>query len=325
MADSPPRSDAPGPASGDDLTPRAGGGGAEPGRFTAAPAPWGGSPPWWSTSPGDGTGPHGLPGGTGPHALPGTRGGTGPLRVPRQGGGTGPHRLPPNGTGPQVMPPGTGSFPAVPPNAPGAVTPPAEGRRQVSGLLLGAGIGAVLVAVLTASLVAFQPDDEGKGKTPPGAGPSTKKITAVAVAGGLHRDATIAPQASAAYPFVAAAVRVGGVPAAKDGTAVYAEPRPGRLNVLFMGGTGAVGNPAAFLQRIRPSTFITGQNTAAGKDGRALCGTFAVLAAVHAYCGWATKDSYGIVASNVPGAERQLLVLAELTRRIRRDVEKPKR
>src|SRR5690349_16932779 len=117
MADSPPRSDVPDPASGDDLD-----------------APWSASPPWWSRDrdraaappdaeppsgmeiesdlkvaplPQDGehTGPRPLPvppDGSGPHRLPVPPDGSGPHRLPVPPDGSGPHRLPlsSNGTGP---------------------------------------------------------------------------------------------------------------------------------------------------------------------------------------------------------------------------------
>ncbi|WP_242905808.1 hypothetical protein [Actinomadura terrae] len=329
MAGSPSPSDAPDVPSGDDATvPRADADPqtpppaepepeAEPG---AAPDPWGASLPWWSVEQGGGTGPQQVPNGTGPHAAPPAPNGTGPLPVAPQ--------------------------------------PPAAGsgeRKPVPRLLLGAGVGALLVVVLMAAVLAVRSD--GGKKTGSAVTASKRKITAVAVAGGLHRDGTTPPVTSAAYPFIAAAIKAGGVPVSKDGVAVYAADVAGGpgapLNVLFMGGTGAVGDPVAFLRTIRPATFIAAQDTGAGKDGgRALCGSFAVLAEVHVYCAWATKDSYGVVASNTavraaaaaatatntldavesPGtahdvtaaANQEIPVVADLMRRIRQDVEKPR-
>ncbi|TDD64807.1 hypothetical protein [Actinomadura rubrisoli] len=311
MAESPPRSDTPGSAPGDELDPQqvvehdaAPGPSGEPGEPSepgeTAP-PWGASPPWWSSGsgPGDGTGPQRVQDGTGPHRLPN---GTGPL--------------------PAVAVQGAPAWDGSGPPPPGAAARPGE-RKQVPGVLLGAGVGALLLVVLMAGVLVFRPGDGEKGTA---VSASKKRIAAVANAGGLRKDAMTVPLASAAYPFVAAAVQAGGVPVAKDGTAVYTEEPAGKLNVLFIGGTGRVGDPGAFLQRIRPTTFITGQNASAGKDGgRAQCGTFAVLADVHLYCAWATKDSYGVVASNVSTPSQPVPVMADLMRRIRRDVEKPKR
>ena len=258
---------------------------------------WGMSPPWWSSGPGDGTGPQFVLTGTGPHALP----------------------VPVSGTGPHVLPNGTGPFPTVTLPAP---EPPTR-RKRASGLLLGAAFGAILAVAIAGVLVVRQVNGEHARTAAVPA--SKKRIAAATTAGGLRKDPTAAVPASAAYPFVAAAVRAGGVPMAGEG--VYTnELDGGPLNVLFMGGTGRVGDPAAFLRKIRPTTFIVVQSATAGNGGgRALCGSFAVLADIHLYCAWATRDSYGVVASNVPTPVWQIPVIAELMHRIRQDVEKPRR
>jgi hypothetical protein len=155
--------------------------------------------------------------------------------------------------------------------------------------------------------------------------PASKKVIGAGpVAGGMHKDRLTSPQASAAYPFIAGAVEAGGVPVAKHGAAVYSEEPVRKLNVLFMGGTGPVGDPADFLQKVQPTTFIAGQDAEAGKGAKAVCGTFAVLAETHTYCAWATRDSYGIVASNRPTVNPQFPLMADVMRRIRKDVERPK-
>ncbi|MFD0687554.1 hypothetical protein [Actinomadura fibrosa] len=335
MADSPPRSDAPGSAPGDDLDrQQAAEDGAPGGPVVATPEPWGGSPPWWSSAPGDGTGPHALPGGTGPHVLPDGTGphvlpdGTGPHRLPGSANGTGPLRMPgpgpANGTGGHPLPNGTGPIPVMPGQDGAGTAARQGGRGRLPGLLLGAGIGACLLALLIAGVLVLRSGADRKA--PAVSKASTKRIATAAIAGGLRKDGVTAPPASAAYPFVAAAVRAGGIPAAKDGTAVYTDQPTGEVNVLFMGGTGQVGDPAEFLRKIRPTTFVTGQNADAGAGGgRALCGTFAVLADVHLYCAWATKDSYGIVASNVSTPGEPVPLMADLMRRVRQDVEKPRR
>ncbi|WP_067461262.1 hypothetical protein [Actinomadura macra] len=321
MADSPPRSEVPDSASGGDLTvsegvddevppeqpeeaerpgPPAQAEVPELGEQVELP-PWGMSPPWWSPGTADGSGPQIVLGGTGPHALPGL----------------------PNGTGPHVLPDGTGPLPAIamPGPAAQAVSAAQGARKRMSGLLLGAGVAAVLVVAMAGVLVLRQVNGENARTAAVPA--SKKRIAAAALAGGLHKDTTAAP-VSSAYPFVAAAVRAGGVPVGAEG--VYASEPRGPLNVLFMGGTGPVGDTAAFLQKIRPTTYIAVQSANAGKGGgRALCGSFAVLADVHLYCAWATKDSYGVVASNVAAPVRQLPAMAELMRGIRQDVEGPRR
>ncbi|WP_153535352.1 hypothetical protein [Actinomadura macrotermitis] len=143
------------------------------------------------------------------------------------------------------------------------------------------------------------------------------RITAPAAAGGLRRVPD-RPVASAAYPFVAPVVRATGLPRT---TAVYAGGN-GR-SLLFVGGTGAIGDPAAFLERLRPRTVITEHRADPGAPGgQAVCGRFAVLASVHLYCVWATDGSYGVLASNVPARGTRPGELSELLPKFRAAVEK---
>ncbi|NDU74389.1 hypothetical protein GWI34_17365 [Actinomadura sp. DSM 109109] len=317
MADSPPRSGTPDSPSGDDLdAAQAVEDGPEP---EPAPAPFGGARPWWSVEIGDGTGPHGLVNGTGPQAVPFPRDGTGPFALPRNG--TGPHAMPvsANGSGPLPVVGGTGPLPRMP------AAPAGPGGRLHRPLLAACAV-AVAGVVIAAGVFALRARGGGGDTgTATGPGPSRKVISAGAAAGGLHKDPLTAPQASAAYPFVAGAVEAGGVPVAKNGLAVYSEEPVRPVNVLFVGGTGRISDPAGFLQQTQPSTFIAGQDADPGrKGGKAVCGTFAVLAETHTYCAWATKDSFGVVASNMPSVNPQFPLMADLMHRIRRDVEKPR-
>lgn len=318
--------------------------GAEDGAtaVAAAPAPWGGARPWWSLDSGDGTGPlpslggtggHPMVGGSGAHAVVGSGAhpvvGTGGHPVVGTGGhpavgtggypavGTGGHPVVGTGGHPRV---GTGPLPMAP-GAPGAVR-----KRHVPRLLLVTGVAAVAAIALMAGALAFRAGGGNAEDARTTSLPASKKvISAGPVAGGLHKDRLVSPQASAAYPFIAGAVEAGGVPVAKHGAAVYSQEPVRKLNVLFMGGTGPVGDPADFLQKVRPTTFLAGQDAeAGGKGAKAVCGTFAVLAETHTYCAWATKDSYGIVASNRPTVNPQFPLMADVMRRIRKDVERPK-
>ncbi|MEU9841816.1 hypothetical protein AB0C69_21610 [Actinomadura sp. NPDC048032] len=324
MADSPPRSGTPDSPSGDDLdAAQVIEDGPGPG---SAPAPFGGARPWWSVDIGDGTGPHAMVNGTGPHAMP--RNGTGPHTMPRNG--TGPHAMPVSangsgampvvGTGPHgVLRDGTGPLQPVP-------GPPAGPGGRLPKPLLVAGAVAVAGVLLVAGVLALRAGG-GAGDTgaTAGPGPSKKVVKAGPTAGGLHKDPLTSPQASVAYPFVAGAVEAGGVPVAGSGLAVYTEEPVRKVNVLFVGGTGRIGDPADFLQETQPTTFIAGQDADPGRrGGKAVCGTFAVLAETHTYCAWATKDSFGVVASNKPTASPQFPLMADLMHRIRKDVEKPK-
>ncbi|MGH3240103.1 MAG: hypothetical protein ACRDNL_06960 [Spirillospora sp.] len=308
MAEPPPRSEMPSEMpdapSGDDLY-------APPEGVAAEP--WGASPPWWSADPGDGTGPQiVIRDGTGGHpAVPAVPDGTGPLPM----------------------------IPAPPGPMPLGPLPTAAGEpKRMPRLLLVVGAAGVGAVVLLAGALAFGTVGGGGGNgkggrgdgkdartTTAGGAASQKVISAGATAGGLRRDVRASPQVSAAYPFVVRAVEAAGVPVAERGRAVYSEEPVRRINVLFVGGTGRVGDPAGFLQKARPTTFIAGESADPGTSGgKALCGTFAVLAETHTYCAWATADSYGVVASNRPSLNPRFTLMAELMRRIRKDVERPR-
>ncbi|QFG21082.1 hypothetical protein [Actinomadura sp. WMMB 499] len=317
MADSRPRTEPPGrradeaaPGDAAPVPPQ----GSGTGGFTAVPAPWGDSVPWWSAEGRAGTGPQRVADPSGPQAV-----------VPDA---SGPHRMP-NGTGPHRMPDGTGPLPPVPPVPPVPSFPDVP-RRRGSGMLLGAGAGAVLLVVLVAGVLMLRSGDatgqtSGKRAKTATAFESTRTIAAGATAGGLRRD-SLPARAAVSYPFVTGGVEAGGIPPAAQGSAVYTgSGQGGALDVLFVGGTGRVEDAPAFLRKIRPTTFIGGQNANPGQaGGEAACGTFAVLGAVHTYCAWATGDSYGIVASNVASRQPRYAMMDAVMLRIRADVERPR-
>ncbi|NVI92621.1 hypothetical protein [Actinomadura sp. BRA 177] len=325
MAESPPRSGAPDSASGDDLD------AAQVVEDGAASAPWGRARPWWSLDSGGGTGPLQAVNGTGGHPMAGGSGahpvvGSGAHPVVGSGAhpvvGSGAHPVVGSGAHPVV---GTGGHPIVH-GGTGPLPAAPSKKRRVPRLLLVAGATAVAAVALMAGALVFRTGGGDAKDARTTALPASKKIiNAGPVAGGLRKDKLTPPLASAAYPFIAGAVEAGGVPVAQHGMAVYTEEPVRRVNVLFMGGTGAIRNPADFLQKVQPTTFIAGQDAdLGGKGGKAVCGTFAVLAETHTYCAWATRDSYGIVASNRPTVNPKFPLMAEVMRRIRKDVERPK-
>jgi hypothetical protein len=174
-------------------------------------------------------------------------------------------------------------------------------------LAVGAGVAAAAAAVL----VALSGDDV-----------PLRKVAAGGTAGGFRKDATV-PATSAAYPFIIAAARSGGVERAATARGVYRDPATGARSILFLGGTAPIADPAAFLEKARPSTVLAVAPAAPGKaGGRVSCGTFAVLAETHLYCAWATENSFGFVASNEPAGAAQPSALAPLTLRMRADLEK---
>jgi hypothetical protein len=216
------------------------------------------------------------------------------------------------GTGPQPRFDGwVPAQPASPLPQPGPAPQGTSKRKVRTGLVAALVVGAgVLAASVAAALVVLS-----GGEDVP-----VRKVSAATVAGGLRKDAAV-PAASAAYPFIAAAVRAGGVERAASASAIYRGPQA--RDVLFLGGAAPVGDPGAFLVKAQPSTVIKTANATPGKrGGRLSCGTFAVLAETHLYCAWATGNSFGFVASNTPATDGRLDGLASLTRLMRADLEK---
>ncbi|XVQ09182.1 hypothetical protein ACQP1W_42665 [Spirillospora sp. CA-255316] len=219
---------------------------------------------------------------------------------------------------PPLAAPQAAAPPPVPPNAvqapPGPSAPGATPRKRPKAplmalLAVGAGVAAAAVAAV---LVAVSGGDEVP----------LRKVAAGGTAGGLRKDASV-PAMSAAYPFIIAAARSGGVEQAVTARGVYRDPATGAQNILFLGGTAPIGDPTAFLKKARPSTALTAAATVPGKaGGQVSCGTFAVLAETHLYCAWATENSFGFVASNEPAGAAQPSALAPLTLRMRADLEK---
>ncbi|WP_026416234.1 hypothetical protein [Actinomadura oligospora] len=169
-------------------------------------------------------------------------------------------------------------------------------------VVVGAVGGLFAVAIAVAGGTLLLGGDDG--------GPE-KRITLRPEAGGLRRNASD-PEASVAYPFIVEAVRRGSLSRTRQTSAVYSGAAS---NVLFVGGTASIGDPIAFLDRAKPNTVLSFQHV-----GRGVCGTFAVLSAVHPYCAWATSDSYGFVASNLPA--QNTTDLAKLATRLRADLER---
>ncbi|WP_199487095.1 hypothetical protein [Actinomadura logoneensis] len=246
------------------------------------PSRWGDSPPWWLTAEAldDVPPPSGPTGPTGPSGPSGPSGG---------------------GAKPETEPPAPAPVAvADAPRPRAAETAAALPRRKI--MVLGA-VGGLCAAAIAAAGGALLLDG--------GSGKPEKRITLASRAGGLHRDATD-PAASPAYPFIAEAVRRGGVGRTRQKSAVYSDEA---RTILFVGGSASISDPDAFLVRAKPNTVL-----AFRRVGRGVCGTFAVLSAVHPYCAWATSGSYGFVASNVPAPDAD--DLAKLLPRMRGDLER---
>ncbi|MBW8484081.1 hypothetical protein [Actinomadura parmotrematis] len=244
-------------------------------------SPFADSPPWWAAEP----------------AAELVGAGTGPLPVAaapdRPAAPPFVHDVPVQAA-PADAPPAPADAPPAPPAAP-------RSRRP---FVLGA---AAALAVAAAAGAAVLVADRS---------PEPLRIAIPASAGGLSRSAA-APSASAAYPFVAGRAADLGLPVR---SAVYTGA--GARSVLFLGGTGEIDDPAALLARLRPATFISAHAVQPGAGGgKAACGRFAVLAEIHQYCAWATADTFGVLASDVPVAPTATGDLSPVLRTLRPALE----
>jgi hypothetical protein len=103
---------------------------------------------------------------------------------------------------------------------------------------------------------------------------------------------------------------------------VYRDPSPSlstHQDVIFVGGTGDIGDPDTFIRSGRPTTNTNASITDIdpGGDGKGSCVELA--AGSLAYCMWATEHSFGIVTANKPATE-----VAGIMRRMRPDLEHEK-
>jgi hypothetical protein len=185
-------------------------------------------------------------------------------------------------------------------------------KAGILGAVFAAGVG--LLIILVAGYMIFRTDDGAPA-------PVQKKriVAAAAVAGGLNKTTTI-PAATAAYPFVMAGIRAAGLDGPGNAMGVYSAPVVGPQELLFVGGAADTDDPAAFVRKVKPSTALTTTNVAPG--GQAVCGTFQVLSDVHVYCAWATRGSFGVIATNLPTPIPDTAGMAGLMAKMRADLDK---
>lgn len=92
--------------------------------------------------------------------------------------------------------------------------------------------------------------------------------------------------------------------------------------VVFLGGTGPLGDPAAFVSSFRGAASSSGTVTEVDPGaggGRAVCAEANSGSTSIAFCAWATTDSFGEIVSTTPG--RSAGSVASQMRRMRPDLE----
>jgi len=220
-----------------------------------------------------------------------------------------------NSGGYPVLAPGpqtSGGYPVMP----SAKVAKKRSKAGAFGAILA--VGAGLLIILVAGYLIFRPTAGGGAQAPV----QKKRVVAAAgVAGGLNKT-TALPAATAAYPFVMAGVRAAGADGPGNAVGVYSAPLVGPQQLLFVGGATDTGDPLAFVHKIKPSTTLTTTGEAPGKGGgQSVCGTFQVLSDVHVYCAWATKGSFGVIATNMPTPIPDIAGMAALMGKMRGDLD----
>lgn len=193
-------------------------------------------------------------------------------------------------------------------------------RRSNTGLLIGLLGGGLVLVILIVVVVVVVAAGGGKKHT----------VEVASTAGGLPRDAGGESSVSSRVDAIKTQMRT-----ATNGkinnvvTAVYRESGTDSLGspkrILFVGGTGPLGDPKKFVDGFRSSASSQGTVTEVDPGsggGKGVCTQISKLGQTTAICAWATNDSFGEV---VPlSAGKTSSDLAILMRQMRPDLEHEK-
>jgi serine/threonine protein kinase len=292
----------------------------------------------------------GVPGGPGVLGVPAASGMPGPPGVPHYA--TTQPQFPPSPHAPQAPPPPP--YPA--PYAPPAASPagpygagPSSGSGQGIKIALIVGGGAIVLALLVTVVVISLTSN--RDKPDPSGSPVAGGSTGASQSPGPTSPTSVA---SAAQHDVIAANMAGGWPRDLDGERRFASTidsqkntlksaTSGRLTkvvsgfykdtgassggglpsgVIFLGGTGPLGDPDAFVTSFRSAASASGSVTEVDPGaggGRGVCAEATSGGTTIAFCAWATTDSFGEIVSTTPG--RSVSSVAAQMRRMRPDLE----
>ncbi|HEU5159218.1 MAG TPA: serine/threonine-protein kinase [Streptosporangiaceae bacterium] len=254
------------------------------------------------------------------------------------------HAPPPHVPSPSPYPapyqPVAGSTPAAGPYGAGS----SRGQGVKIGLLIAGGV-TVIALLLIVVVVSLSSDRDGrKQTTSPVAGTSTTAagrsqsaspvgagrhdVIAADTAGGWPRDpagerelaSTINSQKSTLRNATGGRLTKVVSGFYKDENATSSNGLP--AGVIFLGGTGPLGDPAAFVSSFRSAASASGTVTEVDPGaggGRAVCADARAGSTTIAFCAWATTDSFGEIVSTTPG--RSVGSVAAQMRRMRPDLE----
>jgi hypothetical protein len=95
--------------------------------------------------------------------------------------------------------------------------------------------------------------------------------------------------------------------------------------VIFLGGTGPLGDPDKFVSSFRSAASSNGTVTEVDPGtggGKGVCAEARASGQTIAFCAWATSDSFGEIVSTSPG--KSATEIAALMRKMRPDLERVK-
>ncbi|WP_067477371.1 hypothetical protein [Actinomadura hibisca] len=263
--------------------------------------------------------PGGPPQGPGPYGQgPQTPGPQGPYGgVPQ---GQGPYGPPPGGPyGPPPGPPGPGAPYGQSPYG----GPPPGPPKSRAGLVIGLVIGA-LALIVVAGIVVVVLARAGGG--------DEYTITTPATVAGRQRDTSTESRLSTQMSSLRSQLESqSGGKIDSFVSAFYKDASGGTSltvpqGVMFVGGTGEMGDPDAFVRGFREAGQKAGSvvtETEPGPHGgKAACGQVSGSGVTISQCAWATRSSFGVVVPTTPGTSTG--TAAELMRTFRGEVEQKK-
>jgi predicted Ser/Thr protein kinase len=233
----------------------------------------------------------------------------------------------------------------VPAAGPYGAGPSAGQGPKIALMIAGGGVVlALLIAVVVLSLTANRdevdptaspaaggPTGASQAPSSPGASPLGSEqhdVVAADTAGGWPRDSAAERQLASTINSQKNTLRnATGGRLTKVVSGFYKDTRASSSSglpagVIFLGGTGPLGDPAAFVSSFRSAASASGTVTEVDPGaggGRAVCAEANSSGTSIAFCAWATRDSFGEVVSTTPG--KSVGAVATQMRRMRPDLE----
>ncbi|HEY7486425.1 MAG TPA: serine/threonine-protein kinase [Streptosporangiaceae bacterium] len=219
-------------------------------------------------------------------------------------------------------------------------TVPTPQRRTPNvGLIVAGGGGAALLLVLVVVVVVLangrdNPPTPTNSPTSTYSSPPTTPVSrshdvvAAQTAGGWRRDAAGESHFASTIDSQKTTLRnstgnrltkvVSGFYKDPNGSSSASQP----AGVIFLGGTGPIGDPDLFVSSFKGAASQSGKVTEVDPGaggGRGVCAQVGSGTVAVAFCAWATNDSFGEIVSTAPG--RSSSEVAQLMRTMRPDLE----